>query len=88
MKKGCMGILSLILPDNIDGDFRELASIIHGSSTRGKLSITATNAILLYTYIHQRMSERGVPQSEIDDTIWAFIDHCIDQYFSPALGED
>lgn len=82
-----MGILSLIVPDTIDGDFRELASTIHGSSTRGKLSITGTSAILLYTYLHKRLSERGVPEEEIDDQIWAFVDHCIEQYFSHALSE-
>lgn len=83
-----MGIVSLVMPDDIDHDLRTLAANIHGKDTRGKLSLTGTNACLLYIYIYQRLMAKDIPAEVIEDLIYKSIDRCIDEYFSTPLGED
>lgn len=83
-----MGIVSLVMPDDIDHDLRTLAAEIHGKDSRGKLSKTGTNAILLYIYIYQRLQAKGIPTDMIEELIYKSIDRCIDEYFSHPLSED
>ena len=74
-----MGIVSLVMPDEIDHDLRTLATTIHGKGTRGKLSKTGTDAVLLYIYIYQRLMAKGIPPEVIEDLIYKSIDRCIDE---------
>lgn len=80
-----MGIVSLVMPDEIDHDLRTLAAMIHGKDTRGKLSKTGTDAVLLYIYIYQRLMAKDIPAEVIEDLIYKSIDRCIDEYFSHPL---
>jgi hypothetical protein len=74
-----MGLVTIILNDNIDRDFRETAAKVHGKDTRGKYSMYGTKAILLYNYIHQRAIEAGIPPEDVEDIIYQSVDECIDR---------